>query len=392
MTPDSNAQYPDQYPTDAGAEARAQAEAERAAPEEPVEPAPERSQPGMGAARRMMPNDYPQAQPPRGAYGQQPGYRPFPQYPQQPQYGPQPYGPQRPQGPYAPMYGPPNAERRRGGTGWKWAGGCLAGCLGLLVLLTLICALAAGGTAFAFFHSVPVSATGSQSFSVSGAPTVRIHSHAGNVQVATGGAGTVTVAYEKHVRGWDRGDAENALRAITVTATQSGYVIDVQVNEPDWSGPHWFGDRDVRLDVTVPAQASIETTLNAGNVEVRGVTGTVTVENDAGNVTLEGVTLAGASSVQDHAGNIEVRGTLQSGSSLDARTNAGNVGATLPKATDAHLSATTHAGNIDVDSTWTVAVSRDYANGTATGDLTPTPRGTLTLETDAGNITLDAAA
>lgn len=390
MTLDPNAQSPDEYPTDAGAEARA--EAERAAPEQPAAPSPEQPQPGMGDARRMMPNDYPQAPQPQGAYSQQPRHQPYPQYPQQPQYGQQPYGPPRPQGPYAPMYGPPNAERRRGGNGWKWAGGCLAGCLGLLILLALFCALAIGGTAFAFFHTVPVSASGSQSFHVAGVPTVRIHSNTGNVQVATGEAGTVTVAYEKQARGWDRGDAENALRNITVTTTQAGDVLDVQVNGPDWSGPHFWGDRSVRLDLTVPTQASIDTTLNAGNVDVRGVTGTVTVQNDAGNVTLDGVTLTGTSSVRDDAGNIEVRGALQGGASLEARTNAGNVRLTLPKATAAHLTATTHAGNIDVDPAWAVAVSRSYAGGTATGDLQPDPRGTLTLETDAGNITLDAAA
>ena len=72
MTLDPNAQSPDEYPTDAGAEARAEAEAERAAPEQPAAPPPEQPRPGMGDARRMMPNDYPQAPQPQGAYSQQP--------------------------------------------------------------------------------------------------------------------------------------------------------------------------------------------------------------------------------------------------------------------------------------------------------------------------------
>jgi DUF4097 and DUF4098 domain-containing protein YvlB len=117
----------------------------------------------------------------------------------------------------------------------------------------------------------------------------------------------------------------------------------------------------------------------------------MSVRDDAGNIELDGVTLAGASSLQDHAGNLDVNGVLQSGASLDARTNAGNVGVTLPRATSAHLSATTHAGNVNIDSAWSVSVSRDIPGATATGDLGANPAGTLTLETDAGNVTLDAA-
>jgi DUF4097 and DUF4098 domain-containing protein YvlB len=272
----------------------------------------------------------------------------------------------------------------------------LGGCLGAFVLLIVLFACATAGLAYAFFgafgrYDVPATAATTQTFAVSGVPTVRITSQAGNIEVVRGDAAAVTVAATKHARARTHADAENTLRQISVNVTQNGNVVAVQVSMPETLGFGFLiGDRNVDLTVTVPAQANLEARLNAGNVDVRDITGTVTIANDAGNLTLDNVSLAGVSTLSDHAGNVDVAGTLQAGASLDARTNAGNVTAALPAATAAHLDARTHAGSIQVDATWPIPVSRTFSSASASGDLRPNPSSRLTLSTDAGNITLIA--
>ena len=304
---------------------------------------------------RMMPNDYP------------PGYPPY-----------APYQPEKP--------------RTRTPLWVKLIGGCLIA--GVLVTVILACTIAAtAGSVVALFNSTPVSATTSQTFAVAGVPTVRIHNSAGNIHVVRGGAGAAVVQATKYVRGLSSSDAQTELRQITVTTTQSGDTLNIQVNEPSIGpGIHlWGTDQHVDLTITVPAQANIAADLNAGNVDVTDIAGTIGVQNDAGNLSLNHVTLAGSSFATDNAGNIDVTGVLQPGASFEARTNAGNVTARLPRATSAHLTASTTAGSVSVDSVWPVNVSRQVAHASASGDLTPNPSGTLVLETNAGNVTLDAA-
>jgi hypothetical protein len=300
----------------------------------------------------------------------------------------------------------PAAEPRRGTPAWvKVLGGCLI--VGVVGLVILSCA--AGTTAWAFFHSTPASATTTQTYAVSGAPDISIHNVAGNVRVVRGGDGTVAVQTTKHARAFNAAGAQDELRQIDVQIAQSGNSLTIQVNEPSFAS-HFrlWDDHSVDFTLTVPAQANIDATANAGNVDIAGIAGTMTIQDNAGdvrltdvagtigitdnagNITLTTVSLAGSSSATNNAGNIDLSGTLQSGAEFTARTTAGNVTATLPRDTSAHLTASTNAGNLRVDSGWPVSVSHSAAGATASGDLSPNPTGSLTLESTAGNVTLNA--
>lgn len=378
-------------------ERRAQAEAERRSPEQPLAP----SSYDQGSSRQdwsasypgrsMMPNDFPGGQSARMGYPSTPTSPPAPPSSPFPAYPPYPPYPEQPQA--YPRY-PPYAERRRGTTPtWvKLLGGCLSAMALLLILLTC----AAGGLALAYFgafggYDTPATAASTQTFHVTGTPTLHITSPAGNIEVLRGEAATVTVEATKYARARSRVDAQDTLRQIIVGMTQSGNTLNVQVSLPGSTGFGFLiGNRHVDLTVTVPEQTNLTATLNAGDVQVHDITGTVTIHNDAGNLTLDAVRLVGASTLGDHAGNIEVTGALNAGASLEARTNAGNVRVTLPESTAAHLDARTQAGNVDVDSVWPITVSRHVSSATASGDLQPNPSGHLTLTTDAGNITVAA--
>jgi hypothetical protein len=267
----------------------------------------------------------------------------------------------------------------------------LGGCLIVGVVLLVVASCAVGTTAWAFFHATPATATTTQTFAVTEVPSVRIHSPAGNIDVVRGEVGSVTVQVTKYARALSAAAAQDELRQMTATVTQAGDTLDVQVSEPLFAGHlQLWDDRHVDLHVVVPAQANVAATLDAGNVDIAGITGILGVQDSAGNIRLSDVTLAGSSFATENAGNIDVTGALQPGASFAARNNAGNVTAILPRDTSAHLTASADAGNVTVDPVWLVSVSRQAASATASGNLTPDPTGTLILETNAGNVTLVA--
>jgi hypothetical protein len=287
----------------------------------------------------------------------------------------------------------------------KVLGGCLAA--GLLLLI-LACGATVAAAGFFFHDTTERNASTTQTFAVSDTPTVRIHGDFANVRVMPGDVGQVTVHATKSARDRSSDQARRDLDNMTVSATQAGNVVTVEVSEPSGDFHFWY-ERHLDLDVTVPAKANVDGTLSAGNIRLDGLTGTVSLNGDAGNVELNDTTLAGASTVSEHAGNIQLdgvtvaqgltlrsdagnidfSGTLTSGASLDAHSQVGNVTLDLPLATDAHLTAKTQAGNISVASEWPVSVSRDGSNATASGDLSAHPSGTVSATTDAGNITVD---
>jgi hypothetical protein len=288
---------------------------------------------------------------------------------------------------YPPGYAPAGTPSRHTPLWVKLIGGCLI--VGVALLVVLACA--AGTTAWAFIRSTPATASSTQSFPVSGVPSVRIQSTAGDIDVVPGAAGTVTVRVSKYARALTNSSAQDELRQLTVAITQTGNTLDVRVNEPVFHFQLW-DDRHVDLRITVPAQANVAATLDAGNVDLTGVSGTIGLQDNAGDISLREVTLAGSSYATNNAGNIDVTGALAPGASFAARDNAGNVTATMPRETSARLTASTNAGDLNVDAGWPITISRGAAGGSASGDLTPNPTGTLILETNAGNVSLHAAS
>lgn len=346
-------------------------------------------------------------------------------YPQAPAYPPYPYADPRAYGGYPryPGYPAGPRERRRISPWVPLAGGCLI----VLAALMALCAAGAGLLAAVSIGSTPASDTITKSFAVSGTPAVVVRSDAGNVHVVTGAGGAVVVTLDREVRAISRDAAQRSLEAIHLTTSQDGNTVNVSLSVPGTSG---FPDfrRRADLTVTVPAAANIAANLGAGNLDITGITGTLTSDVGAGNLhltnltltstatvsvsagnltadrvngalaarvdfghlTLNDVTLADTSTLRMSAGNIEVSGTLPSGASLDIVDHTGNVRLALPRETSARLDATSNAGNITVDPAWPVAVSREASNASATGSLGTNPTGAVTIHVDAGNITLDA--
>lgn len=361
----------------------------------------------------------------------------------------QPYAPQQPYSePYPPrqyagQYGhgvDPSVPFRRGHdaerNGWQGGGQrerrrisgwvpVVGGCLVAIAAVMVLCAVASGIVFGLARNFGTASGAQTRNFAVDGPATITVRTSAANVRVVPGKTDQVTVVLDREVRAIDRTRAQHALDAITLDATQAGNNLTINVNEPSSFGLDSFS-RSVDLTITTPAATSLDATLDAGNLNVRGLSGTLAADLSAGNLTLDDMTITdratlqmragnlhasritGAvqatvnfgnvtltqatltqnSTIHSDAGNVTIDGSLRSSTSLEVTDNAGNVRVTLPQQTDAHLNATASAGKITVMGWPGISQNSSGPNASATGDLSANPTGTVTLRVDAGNITL----
>lgn len=290
----------------------------------------------MPPAQEPYPTPQPYPSPGTQPYPPSPGYPGYPGYP-----------------PYQPYGAPPPVPQRGGFPWWGWL---IGGCLGLVIIVGIACVVLGvvfGRLVSTFANETPVASTTTQTFTVTGAPSLTVHDPAGNVTVRTGDTRTVIVQITKNARDTSAGAAQNDLNSITVSPTQTGNAINVDANFTQATSP--FRQLSVDLVITVPA-------------------------------------LADGSLIDLSAGNVTLDAPLAAGGSLTVTVNAGNVDLTLPASTAAHLDASVSFGNITIVG-WSIPVTRSGAGGagaTASGDMGASPSGTLTVHVTAGNITLTA--
>lgn len=284
-------------------------------------------------------------------------------------------------------YEEPASGRYRPPSYVRWIGGCLiAG-----ALIMLVCGGGAAVLAGIAFSSTPATATQDKTFTVSGAPTLIIHGAVGSVQVNPGSAGQITLHATKQVRALTHAQAQSELNAITITTTQSGNVVTIQVDASSVDGFNLFNFRQINLDVTTPATTSLNVVENAGSLDASGLTGKLTTQVNAGSVSLENMTMADGSALHVNAGSLSVDGALVPGASLLVEVNAGSADVTLPQNTSAHVNASATAGSVNVDGWNTITETHNGPDTTATGDLNPNPTGTITIHVNAGSASLSAA-
>ena len=286
-----------------------------------------------------------------------------------------------------PAYGGAPGERHRPPSYVRW----IAGLLIVFVALALACGGIGAVLAAIAFNSTPASATVDKMFSVTGVPTLVIHGAAGSVHVNPGTDGQITLHATKRVYALTHSQAQSALDAITISATQSGDQVNIQEDNTDAGG--WFFNgfqrAQIELTVTAPANTNLNVSEDAGTLAASGFTGQLMAHVNAGSATLTGMTMAKGSSLTANAGSLTVDGALQSGASLFVEVNAGSADMTLPQNTSAHLDASASAGSVHVNG-WNIAVNHDAANTVASGDLNPNPTGTITIRVSAGSASLNA--
>lgn len=230
--------------------------------------------------------------------------------------------------------------------------------------------------------------TESYEFGVEGIPTLQIRNRAGIITITRGNSGQVSVQVTKRARGRLFSQAtEDDLARLVVNVSQHGSQIRVETEQRELGGI--LKNCQVDIAITTPAETNTELRMNAGNVEVRDIAGSVEGVVNAGNFDAFGVTLANRSSLTVNAGNLTLEGAVAAGASLHAEVNAGNLRLRLPRNTPAYLEARTDVGAIDVDG-WPVSISRRMVQQEAGGALGENPQGTLRLRVNTGSITVQA--
>ncbi len=289
----------------------------------------------------------------------------------------------------------PARRHRHTRRGTPWFAWMLGGCLGMLALLVLFCAVVAGllgGLAFRFANAQDASDTQTQSFSVVGAPALHVQSDAGMVHVQSGPDGEVRVATTRHARAASSDAARGALRDISIITLQTGDTLSVTTATSNAGG---FGvTLSADLVITVPRQASVVILSQAGAVQVDGVSGSISASVRHGDLRLNDVTFTAASVADLQQGSATISGALEDGASLDLHVAAGDATVSLPQNVPVHVDAATAAGNLSV-SGWPVFPIHNGSSVTLLGDTRTTltdphapEGGALSIRVDTGNITL----
>jgi DUF4097 and DUF4098 domain-containing protein YvlB len=277
--------------------------------------------------------------------------------------------------------------RRRSSPWYVWVVGC---CLGSLAVAVVGCALVFGvfsGLLLRLGAVQEAQKTSTQLVDVTGVPRVDIENFAGSVHVEPGVSGQVTVQATKHARDNTQDAAQRDLDSIGVSIQSSSDTITVHsaVQGDANLGPA----RSVDLLVTVPAQTDVEVQQGAGDVTMRGITGTLSVLLDAGNLDLASVTLTDQSSAQVRAGNVTFGGSLADGAGLTVQVTTGDVSATLPPAAATHIDAMTSSGRVSV-SGWQLSSRRTLTLSQIAGDTAAHPTSMIVVRVGTGNVAITA--
>jgi hypothetical protein len=284
----------------------------------------------------------------------------------------------------------------------------IGSCLAVTMILLLILACIGGVAAATIFSSPEVSSSSSQDLIVSGVPLIHLNSSATDVTILAGtDHSTVHVLVEKHSQALNNSSAQDGLNRMNVTTSQSGDTIDVETHFSDETGiilHHEWMD----LTITAPPSTNLDLTTGAGDVTITGITGTMQLTSEAGNIALNNSALEGTStihsvagdlklqsvtadahtSITTTAGNVDFNGLVESGATLSVHTNAGDVSLLLPPDTSAHFSATTNVGDITIDPIWPISVSRNRVNSSANGTMGASPGATISVTVNTGDITV----
>ncbi len=224
----------------------------------------------------------------------------------------------------------------------------------------------------------------SHRYPLQGRPELHVKTGDGSVHVETGDASEIQARVS--TEGW-----RIAPEGVTITESQTGNRVDIEVKLPKGHLGWPTGHRSVSVTVRVPSQADLDVHTGDGSIEVKPVSGRLTLGTGDGSITADGLQgeihlhsgdgsiratgLAGRLQADTGDGQMTVRGRfdaldLQTGDGgIDAaaeqgsrvesawtlRSGDGGITLRLPAELDADLDAHTGDGRIDLDRPVTVS-------------------------------------
>jgi len=186
-----------------------------------------------------------------------------------------------------------------------------------------------------------------------------------------------------HVTGWDRNQVQvtgtigDDVEALEVSG--SGHSISIEIDVPDsWGRRH--REVDARLEISIPAGATLSVETVSADISVTEVNGAVELGSVSGTVKVSGS--PSRAEVETVSGNIRVDGDQ---TAIAAESVSGNVELTGVAET---VEASSVSGNIDVSATQIERANFESVSGDLefSGGLTDKAR--LHAEAHSGNVTL----
>lgn len=260
----------------------------------------------------------------------------------------------------------------------------LRGCfITALVIIVLLFGLAGFGTA-AVFHTLPAmgpSSTQTQAFSVNSNPELTIDDPVGTISVHTGDTGNQIIVRTTKQAEFPVG---SNLNNTTVVATTGGNGVTVTVNN---NNGNFTGSVSVNLDVTVPADSNLQLKTNVGDIEVKGVSGQMTLNSNTGSIRAEDDVLTDSSTMRTNVGSVNFEGQITNGDAYDFESNTGSVNVTLPADSTFHVDAKTDTGSINSD--FPVGIQQSTVGEEVHADIGNAPTTTITMRTNTGSIHIE---
>ena len=251
---------------------------------------------------------------------------------------------------------------RRGGRGiWFW-----------VILAFIIISLMSGGFGSAFRFGDRFGGSSTSSSPVESPHFFKVSSSTPTV-VITGDNGTIHVQTSS-----DANDAHTVTIQDTGSPGFSGNPNDTQVNYTQSSDLNTInasvqdnGQGSVDFTVTVPQDTNLQLSNNSG-----------------GDITIDGVTLSGNSTITTDSGSISFNGTLGPSGTDQFTTSSGRIDLTVPANSAFHLKAFTSSGTINTTDFPSVTINQagTQATGNVGGIASKGQGATVTLNTDSGNI------
>src|SRR5712691_7414637 len=150
-------------------------------------------------------------------------------------------------------------------------------------------------------------------YALKGRPELHVTTDDGSVQIEA--SDRREIGARVTTRGWRLGPDE-----VTVTESQAGDRVDIEVRVPR---DHWgmnFGHRDIKVTLQVPREADLDIRTGDGSVSVQPVSGRLRIFTGDGSITADGL----RGEIRLHTGDGSIRATGFDGR-LEADTGDGHM-------------------------------------------------------------------
>lgn len=223
---------------------------------------------------------------------------------------------------------PPSPRRRRR---WPW-----------IVVIVIVILLLLSGTGY-ISNSIlsKTSVLPTRTFTVTGTPTLVVGDAAGVVRIHQGSGDKVVVSAVAHGNWFSNLNAD-LVKEVQDTSADS---ITIAVADNGLSASHG----SVNLDITLPATSNIQATVNAGNLDVNGISGQMNLHMNAGALHFENGIIQGQSSFKNNAGEITFDGAFAPNGKYDFENNVGAINLILPSDTAFTLTVSSNLGKVNND-------------------------------------------